>query len=112
MVADVIKFPGKFKPAPPTLEELEAVNLELIEDCIDRAMKNFIIDALHNIPDVNSDLLSVGDMPTQKILGLVRETMRAAILRLQDKHHDLQEIAEDIIDFDSDVREQIIEDND
>jgi len=111
MVADVIKFPGKFKPAPPTLEELEAANLEQIEECIDRSIKSFIIDTLHNVPNVDPEYFNTGDMVTQKIIGLVRESMRATIFRLQDKHHDLQDIAEDIIAFDSDVREQIIEDD-
>ena len=111
MPADVIKFPGKFKPPALTPEQLEAFNKELIEECIDRSIKNFIIDTLHNVPDVDPEYLNTGDLLTQKILGLVRESMRAAIFKLQNKHHDLQEIADDIIAFDSDVREQIIEDD-
>ena len=110
MVADVINFPIK-KAVVPTPEEVEAEKLQDIEDCIDKNIRNFILDIIESISDIDEDRLENIDTPTQKVIGLVRETMRATIYMLQGVHHDLQVIADEIICFDEDAREQVIEGN-
>lgn len=110
MVADVINFPIK-KVVVPTPEEVEAKKLQDIEDCIDKNIRNFILDIIESISDIDEDRLENIDTPTQKVIGLVRETMRATIYMLQGVHHDLQVIADEIICFDEDAREQVIEGN-
>lgn len=110
-MAEIIEFPGKMRPLPPTAEELEVIAFEEMEECIDRAVKNFIIDAVKNVTNVSDEFLQTQEMVTQKTIGLMRESMRAVIFKLQDKHHDLQDVAEEIIIFEDDAREQIIEDD-
>lgn len=110
-MAEIISFPFKTKPVPPSPEEIHNQKLQIIEDCIDRNIRNFIVDVVENIPDINEDLVEEIDIPTQKIIGLVRETMRATIFRFQEIHHDLQDVADEIIVFEDDAREQIIEGN-
>lgn len=111
MVAEVINFPIK-KAVVPTPEEIQARKYQEIEDCIDKNIRNFMLDIIESISDVDEERLDNIDTPTQKIIGLVRETMRATIFMFQGVHHDLQVIADEIICFDDDAREQIIEGND
>lgn len=111
-MAEIIEFtPRKSKPLPPSPEEIHNQKLQLIEDCIDRNIRNFVVDVVENLPDVNEDLVEEIDMQTQKTIGLLRETMRATIFKFQDIHHDLQDVADEIIVFEEDAREQIIEGN-
>lgn len=111
-MAEIIEFPPrKSKPLPPSPEELEEIAFEEMEECIDRAVKVFIIDAVKNVTNVSDILLQTQEMTTQKTIGLMRESMRAVIFKLQGKHHDLQDIADEIITFEDDAREQIIEDD-
>jgi hypothetical protein len=109
MSAEVIKFPNKPAKSTPTPEELHEQKLQLIEDCIDRNVNIFIRDMAENMPDIDHDLLEDIDSQTQKVIGLLRETMRATIFKFQNEHHDLQDVAEDIIVFDDDAREYVIE---
>lgn len=111
MSADVIKFPSKVVKKSPSPEEVQAQKLELIEEFIDNNVQLIIRDMVDNIPDLNWELLEEIDTPTQKVVALMRETMRAVIFKFQNKHHDLQDIAEEIIEFEEDAREIIIEGN-
>lgn len=110
MVAEVIKFPNN-KPVIPSPEELEDLKLQLIEECIDRHISNFVVEVAEYIPDVDMDRLENIDTSTQKVIALVRESMRATIYMLQGEHHDLQIVADEIISFDENAREHIIEEN-
>lgn len=111
MSAEVIKFPTKPVKHVPTPEELHEQKLQLIEECIDRSVRFFILDMIEHIPEVDQELLEDIDTPTQKVIGLVRESMRASIFRFQGVHHDLQDVADEIIVFEEDAREIIIEGN-
>lgn len=108
MVADVIQFPVK-KCVTPTPEELQAIKLQNIEDFIDTSVSNFLVSMFESISDIDKNKLDNIDTPTQKIIALVRESMRATIYKFQGTHHDLQLYADEIIYFDDDVKEQIIE---
>lgn len=111
MSAEVIKFPAKPVKHVPTPEELHEQRLQLIEECIDRNIRNFIVDLVENMPDIDQELLEDIDTPTQKVIGLIRETMRATIFKFQGIHHDLQDVADEIIVFEEDAREIVIEGN-
>lgn len=110
MGAEVIPFPRK-NSVIPTEEETESFNKLQIDNSIDRSVRFFVLDIVKNIPDIDTSYLEERDEATQKVLGLVRETMRATIYKLQGVEHELQNMAEDIIIIDNSVREQIIEDN-
>lgn len=111
MSAEVIKFPSKPVKYVPTPEELQEQKLQLIEECIDRNIRNFVIDMVENMPDIDEEMLEDIDTPTQKVIGLVRETMRATIFKFQNIHHDLHDVADEIIVFEEDAREIVIEGN-
>jgi len=111
MTAEVIKFTTKPVKHTPTVEEINAQKLQLIDDCIDRGVEALILDMVESVPDINWKLLEDIDTPTQKIVALMRESMRATILKFRDEHHDLQDVAEEIIAFEEDAREIIIEGN-
>ena len=111
MSAEVIKFPAKPIKHVPTPEEIQERTHQLIEDCIDASVHAFIMDMVEKIPELNWELVEDIDPPTQKIVALMRESMRATILKFQDKHHDLQDVALELIEFEDDAREMIIEGN-
>lgn len=111
MSADVIKFPGKPVKKTPTPEEIQLQKHEQVEDCIDRNVQSLIQDMIENVSDIDWELVEDIDNPTQKVVALMRETMRATIFKFQNKHHELQDIAEEIIEFEEDAREIIIEGN-
>jgi len=111
MSAEVIKFPTKPVKHVPTPEELHEQRLQLVEDCIDRNIRVFIVDMVENMPDIDEERLEDIDAHTQKVIGLLRETMRATIFRFQNIHHDLQDVAEEVIVFDDNAREFVIEGN-
>ena len=103
---NVIKFPGR-KPqqTQPTLTK-EEIEINQKDECLDRCLQYFIIDVIENLDDVDPDILMSDDIETQKMIAFLRETMVSTIDMLQNKKHDIQKIASDVIYF-SDEEELI-----
>lgn len=94
---NVLTFPSKRKI---TAEEMENIQKEEFELFLDKCLDVFITTAATELPDVELDLLSNPDSDDlTKMFYFLRESMRASCYGLQGKHHVLQTIAKEKIQF-------------
>jgi len=102
-MSNIIKFIPKPKPvsATPTQEEL-------IESFIDEQLENFIVDCADSFEDVQEHILISDNDKFSKIAAFLRETMIATLYALQDKEHDIQDIADQLVEFNDNARVQEI----
>jgi hypothetical protein len=94
---NVIQFSPKKKPLTP--EQLIDLQLVAEEEYLDNTVEEFLIDAIENMAGVDVNMLLSNDEGVAKSIAFLRENMRAVIYRLQNKEHELHELADDIIEF-------------